>query len=290
MNPGELSSAGNVRARIAIITVQYGNPADTEKFVESMMRLEDASDCELIIVDNAPDPAKVATFPSSLRDAAFTVRTLQAPRNLYYWGGANFALEQLEMSANPGIDWVVICNNDIEFKDGHFLRTLRSLDPDEHAIVAPRILSGTTGRDQNPLLRERPAMRTRLKWRLYDSGYLLAKAALSVQAAWRSVRPQALRAGLDVQSENRTVYAPHGSFVILSSEFFRRGGSLDLEVPLFAEELTLAVAAEKLGLSIWHVPSLQVIHWEHRTTGPALTRAKYRLEKLARRRYREIGG
>jgi len=86
------------------------------------------------------------------------------------------------------------------------------------------------------------------------------------------------------------IYAAHGACVILSSAFFASGGSLDTTVPMFAEELTLAETARRLGLPIWHVPDLEVVHREHSTTGAGLTRSKYDMERMARRRYYDVRG
>ena len=78
--------------------------------------------------------------------------------------------------------------------------------------------------------------------------------------------------------------------MIFSSAFFEKGGVLDTAVPLFAEELTVAALAKKLGIPIWYCPELRIAHREHSTTGKSLTRAKYEMERLARRRFYSYGG
>jgi GT2 family glycosyltransferase len=63
-----------------------------------------------------------------------------------------------------------------------------------------------------------------------------------------------------------TIYAPHGSFLIFSSEYFRAGGSLDFPCFLFGEEVYLAEVLRKLGLDVVYEPSLEVVHQEHKST------------------------
>ncbi len=278
---------------VAFITVQYHNPADTASFIESLRAQSDPRGIEVIVVKNdriLDPPAELAADPvqpaGQVGSYLFPVRVLRAPKNLYYWGGAAFALDELS-ARGPLPRWVIISNNDVTVEDSEFVRRLRSLDPVRYPIIGPSIISLATGRDQNPILRSRLGKLSEMKWMLYDSGYRMATSLLAVRGLWRSFRENASRrsAGLADSSTAERIYAPHGAFVIFSSEFFDRGGRLDTTVPMFAEELTIAVTAERLEMPVWHLPQLRVSHREHSTTGSRLTRAKYELEKRARRHY-----
>jgi len=180
-------------------------------------------------------------------------------------------------------DWIVICNNDVTIEDPLFVRKIRSLDGIKFPIVAPRIVS-SAGKEQNPLLETSPPFVKRLKWQLYDSDYRVARTMLAVNRFFRRTRHDASKSTRSIEFA-RTVYAPHGAFLILSKEFFLRGGNLDTAVPMFAEELTIAVTAEKLGMPVWYYPDLVVYHRAHTTTGRDLTQTKYDLERRARKRY-----
>jgi GT2 family glycosyltransferase len=276
---------------ILFITVQYNNPADTEAFLKSLSRIRDASECDVIVVDN-----------SSVVDAAtdrlvqhvvdvFEVRLLRPARNLYYWGGAAFALESLVASGTGLPRWVVVCNNDLIFDDAEFVHKLHGMDPIAHPVIAPAIISQTTGNDQNPILETFPGPLKRAKWRLYDVSYAVAQSLLAAHRALRSIMAplRKKRQSGTASTPARRIYAPHGACMIFSSSFFARGGTLDTKVPLFAEELTIAAQSESLDLPVWYWPSLRVLHREHSTTGSGLTRAKYEMERNARRRYYEYG-
>jgi GT2 family glycosyltransferase len=274
---------------VAFITVQYNNPADTRIFLKSLGRLRSRSRCDVIVVDNS-DRTSDNQSHEALSDLA--VEVLRPPTNLYYWGGAAHALESFYGSSGPWPKWVVICNNDIEVLDEDFLETLGRLDPASHPIVAPAILSGATGKDQNPLLEVYPGRLKRMKWRLYDVAYPIARSLLAIHAigvafvasgATRSDRT--LSPGLP-----RRIYAPHGACMIFSSTFFEKGGKLDTHVPLFAEELTIAALAQKLGLAVWYRPEIRIAHREHSTIGHELTRKKYEMERRARRRFYNYDG
>lgn len=270
---------------IAIVTVQYRNEADTAAFAGSLASLDDASSCELVIVDNSPEAATRGA-DKALEQMPFIVHAISTHTNLYYWGGAMHAIDGIRRSGGSLPRWVIVCNNDITFPDVQFLKRLAGFDPEQYPIIAPGVLSAATNRDQNPLLRTEPGILQRTKWRIYDSGYPLAQLMLALHRPIARLRNN-FRSATTIGARTM-VYAPHGAFVIFSSAFFERGGVLDTTVPMFAEELTIAETARGLGLPIWHVPDLRVVHREHSTTGVRLTRSKYHMETMARRRYYEV--
>jgi hypothetical protein len=182
----------------------------------------------------------------------------------------------------------MICNNDIEIPDSGFASRLMLLDPEAYPVIAPEIVSHTTGKLQNPMLDSPPTFRQRLRWRIYDLGFPIATAMLKVHRLFHDMTRARGNPPRDLQE--RDIYAPHGACVILSSAFFDRGGSLDTSVPMFAEELTLAATTARLGMRVRYVPSLRVVHREHSTTGSHLTREKYEMERAARRRFYSIIG
>jgi len=275
---------------VIIITVQYSNFADTRTFVTSLAALDDSRHCELVIVDNDESGTGAADLESIRDMGPFPVHLMRPSRNLYYWGGAAYALEQLSKSAAPRPRWVIICNNDVTFADASFLARLRALDVVHFPIIAPTIVSEATGRDQNPFLIVPAGRLKRLKWRVYDVGYPIATTMLAIHGlAKRMAAPLSHALSRPAgEAKRRQIYAPHGAFVILSEAFFQRGGALDTTVPMFAEELTIAALAQRLSLPVWHVPELKVSHREHSTTGVGLTKPKYELERLARRHYYDL--
>ena len=271
---------------IVVITVQYGNFADTAGLAASLAEVHESDKCELVVVDNDTSP-QTADMEALQRKAPFPVRVLRPLQNLFYWGGADFALRSLYGSKGPFPRWVIVCNNDVTIGDPDFLQNLLSMNPQTHPIVAPSIISLAAGRDQNPILRDPAGPLKRLKWRIYDIDYRIARTLLAVHGTAKrlSGAMPRRRSRTPTRKSDQKVYAPHGAFMILSSAFFERGGVLDTTVPMFAEELTIAALAQRLGLPVWYCPGLQVFHREHSTTGANLTRAKYEMERMARRHY-----
>jgi GT2 family glycosyltransferase len=269
---------------VVVITVQYRNFHDTSELVRSLAHLEGASKIELVVVDNASDDPGSRRLAELAKSAPFRMRSLNPGKNLYYWGGAAFALDRLRAERETLPSWVMICNNDVSFPDEAFVTQLLALEPADYPVIAPEIVSVATGKSQNPILARAPGPLKRLKWRVYDIDYRIAQLMLRVHGAATRFRKPTARSR-SAPGSTRTVYAPHGACVIFSSSFFEKGGELDTTVPMFAEELTLAAAAERLNLPVRYVSSLRIDHREHSTTGSGLTKEKYEMERSARRRY-----
>ena len=274
-------------ADITVVTVEYGNPADTASLAASLAALDGSEQIELLIVDNAPGEGAMESVERLNQAMPFPVRRLCPGSNLYYWGGAAYAIDVIRREREEAPRWVVVCNNDITVTNSDFLCILRATEPSLHPILAPAIISSVTGRDQNPVLDEPARFLKRAKWRAFDIAYPIARALLATHGFL--VKRRALRKVSRVPAggaaRNRKVYAAHGACVIFSARFFTAGGSFDTVVPLFAEELTLAEEAIRLDLPIFYFPSLAVEHREHSTTGTELTRANYELQRRAHRHY-----
>jgi len=102
-----------------------------------------------------------------------------------------------------------------------------------------------------------------LKWvfRYYPSMVLYEGLSALVAQALKPMRPQRDSAG-QVSAE-QAMYAPHGCFIVLSREYFRRGGSLNHPPFLFGEEISVAEAARHASLPVRFCPDLRVEHSEH---------------------------
>jgi GT2 family glycosyltransferase len=279
-----MTATADVAADILLVTVQYGNFADTSALVASLSAADDVATLEMVIVDNLP--SNDAGDLESLRDGApFTIHILRPGANLYYWGGASRALEVVRSANDRKHRWTIVCNNDVLIGDPSFFRRLRALDVNRFPIVAPAIMHAGTGRDQNPLLATVPHGLKRLKWRVHDLHYRIAQSMLWVNRVIRRMTNGSVNGAYAAEQR---IYAPHGAFVILSCAFFDKGGALDTTLSMYAEELSLAATAERLGLPVWHRPDLRVVHNPHSTTGVSLTREKYQMEREARQHYYKL--
>ena len=288
-------------SRIVTIGVNYYTDALALRFVRDATAASSGTSMQIVLVDNS-DRADSIEFFDLIHVENPDVLCVKPPHNLGYFGGASFGFNAF-LRTGQEFDWVIVSNVDVEFRSAEFFARLREMGPTEDiGVVAPSILSGLSHHDQNPFMLERPS-RTRMEFYrlLYRSYYLLNAYAL-LSAIYRRVRhifrrrslgsEQAgsrsqegvLETGSAVPSaRGRSIYAPHGACVIFSRRFFSEGGSLDLPVFLFGEEICIAETVRGLDLRVVYDPNLVLTHHEHQSPqwrGVLLSRkAAYHLER-----------
>jgi GT2 family glycosyltransferase len=249
---------------VLLICVKYGSDPETAQYLESLRKLQGQRNLQVLVVDNMVGTASPA--PPAERNLAF----VRSERNLGYFGGARSGLA-LYLREHPLPDWVIVSNVDLLIADAQFLGKLAALRARPRlGMVAPSIRSALTGRDQNPFMRTRPSTARMHAYKWMFRSWLVLNAYELATAAFHKLR-SAARTRLDASAGLREdvgeiIYAPHGSFLIFSSEYFRAGGNLDFPCFLFGEEVYLAETLRKLGLDVVYEPSLEVIHQEHEST------------------------
>jgi GT2 family glycosyltransferase len=216
----------------------------------------------IAVVDNNEDPTSPAKLRGQLQGDP-DVRVYGDGKNRGYFGGAAFGFAN-EGNLHPA--WVLVSNCDVFLRNERFFEELSSLEgmcrDNRVALVAPSILSGRTGRDQNPHYRTRP-----LAWKYRTLAFLFRSYAVAlVYRGLAHVKSSIEGRRLERRrGKPEEVYAGHGSFVILHKSFFDAGGTLDYDCFLYCEEVHLAEQIRERGLKVIYWPKLQVCHAEHAT-------------------------
>jgi GT2 family glycosyltransferase len=259
------------RAQALIITVNFRQANCTRQFLYSASRLASFASCSVLIVDNNSDDDSIPRLRQTISEF-HNVEVLPSSQNRGYFGAARWALDKyLERHCLPG--WVAVCNNDIEFDDSLFLAKLLEKHPSSAGVIAPSIISDLTGRDANPSIRERPSPFRMLRYRLWLANYYAMWLKQWLSPSVRKIRHSlSNRTRTSALSVSQPIYAPHGSLVIFSREFFKAGGFIDDGFFLYAEEFSIAEMALRLRLPVIHDPTLRVRHKEGYSTGRMLSR------------------
>lgn len=217
------------------ILINYKNSKDIHRLVLRYGRY-----ASFVIVDNSQDYVRTGDETVCIPD-----------RNLGYIGGFQFALKFLNCSEKK----VIISNSDIELK--------KSLDifilPDGKAprFVAPLILN-LNGISQNPHLCDRPSRRFYLVRKFFSSKSIL----WLLWTIGRALRFHYFRRATRFDD---TIYAGHGSFIILEN--------IDLSIFLeesynflFGEEIHFAEIARKFSIPFVLDRGIEIKHFEHVST------------------------
>ena len=267
--------------KILLICINYKSDKETLLFVEEVLTLPCDCDMDLVVVDNncAVSSDVLETSLNAVgHKHGKNLLYFKTSQNLGYFGGARHGLSRY-LSAHSMPEWVIVSNVDIKFISKDFMHQLanRNDTNDAVGVVAPSIISGVDGRDQNPLMLRRPH-RSRMAFYtcIYRSVILvnlyeiLSLVKKSLIGRWRGAST--------TPSEFKTIYAPHGSFMIFSRQYFERAGSLDFPCFLFGEEIFVAETARSIGLDVVYEPSLQLLHDEHLVTRRFWSRQKVRYQ------------
>ena len=249
---------------ILIITVNYKNTAGTENFVRSLEKLDHSDRVELVVVDSESTHETKENLQTLLRQSALKTLLIDSFSNTFYWGGVTLALHTLDLDYANGPSWIIACNNDILFRQKDFLLKLSRIDPESYPVIAPSIISIVTGKNLNPYM-VRP-IKTMAK--LYYGIFFFNSVTGLLIYKFRNLMKK-LFTLLTVASnkQGRTIYAPHGAFIIFSNLFFQKGGWLDENLTMYGEEFTVAEIARRLQLPVHYRPDLEVMHMEHSSTG-----------------------
>jgi GT2 family glycosyltransferase len=261
-----------------IITVNFRQDQCTLRFLNSATKLDGFGSCHLLIVDNDSDDSSVRSLRAASAEFG-NVELLALPQNAGYFGGANWALRHyLERHRIP--DWVVVCNNDVVFDNPRFLLRLYERDPGKMGMIAPAIISGVTGHDENPSIRHRPS-----EFRMWRYSFWLSSYHMMWFKQWLSPLVRRARYRLEKWTSHRhrgtgeSIYAPSGAFLIFSRRFFEAGGFIDDGSFLYAEEFRVAEMCRYLGLSVIHDRELTAWHEGSQSTGRMLSRSVYLHQK-----------
>lgn len=268
--------------KVLIITINYKSEDSLTELVRSLQQMKGFGETKVIIVDNSPAKASIATIRLSIGGAS-NIELFPSEVNRGYLGGAKFGLDRYLANGNDMPDWVIVSNHDVQIEDKEFFSKLLSQDPRAVGVIAPRVQALPGRADQNPFMRRRPGALRWVHLRFVSSNYV---SAAVWDWLWR--RKSALRSWLaSRQSEGRanggakreTIYAAHGSFFIFSRRYFEAGGFLDGNLFLYGEEISVAEICRSLSLPVVYEPSLCVVHKEHQSTGRILNRFTYECQK-----------
>lgn len=176
--------------------------------------------------------------------------------NVGYFGGATGVFDRLPNMHK--YDYIIISNVDLEVDQDFFKNLPCGLD-ETIAWISPSILSSYENRDKGLGLSQRPS-KLKLKlltimfkypWMLYLIENTIYKRKALVQKMYE---------------QEKMIYAGHGSFIILTSHFFKAYSNLHYPMFLFGEELFLGELIRQKGLKVIYNPILKIYDSEHVST------------------------
>ena len=256
---------------MVVIGVTYKSNLDALRLARQILRERVGERPFLVLVDNS-EVSDLASVLSDLniREAGIIIHIPGG--NLGYFGGAASALDEFLLT-HEWPEWVIVCNVDLILEgEKFFVRLMQYGECHAHTVVAPAVISGVSGRDQNPFMLARP---TSLRMNFYKAIFRWYPA-LWIYSAMHVMKERLRRLrkplGTETMGPNSCVeplpiYAGHGAFLAFRKSYFVSGGTLHHGAFLFGEEVFVAETARRTGLSIAYDPRLRVHHEEHKPIG-----------------------
>ena len=245
-----------------IVTVNFGHTEPTELLINSLSGIQNSESIKVVIADNAASDGSTLGLKKISNNTSLDIKIISYKKNLYYWPVAKKVINKLKDLIGSYPDWVIVCNNDITFSDSSFFKKLAEIDVKKYPIIGPNIIN-PNGDHLNPFMVSSLSKLQKLYWKLYFVSYPLSLILLAVK---KCLSPFIIRSKTERISENKEVYAVHGSVILFSNYFFSKGGWLDDNFEMYGEELSVAEIAKKLGMPVTYFPQLELIHHEHRST------------------------
>jgi len=265
----------NKQFSVLIITVNYGNPSPVKDLIKS---IHPDADVKLWIEDNSSSDLSLIPLEKMKEKAGFHIDIFPHTQNHFYWGGANQAFIRLGKKQELWPRWIIICNNDVCF-DNQFFSYLKTIDARKHKIIAPKVFSNFKKINLNPFFENRLSKMEKMYYKFVNFHWLTARF---IQFLGRYLNYH-LNQKPNTNSLTRPIYAPHGSCIIFSSEFFKMGGYLDDGFQMFGEELSTAEIAKELNVQIMYHPKLVIKHNDHFSTGNLSWRKLYDISQATHR-------
>ena len=249
--------------QILIITVNYKNTTVTENFIRSLEKLDGCEQVNLVIVDSESTVRSKERLEILVKSTPVKTKLIFSERNTYYWGGVALALESLQLSYNGNPYWIIACNNDIIFSQRLFFKKLSKLDPRKYPVIGPTILSSVTGKNLNPHMDKPIGIIKKLYLFCFYVNHISARI---MQVSLRKLKQFFVIFKRPTASIMKKIYAPHGSFIIFSKQYFKSSGWIDSNYEMYGEEVTTAEIAKKNKIPIFFIPELEVMHVIHSST------------------------
>ncbi len=171
-----------------------------------------------------------------------------------YFAGIRRAMQEVDVTA---YDYAIISNVDLTVEEDFFMRLAAFDDDGTTGWIAPQIWSQAEGRDRNPKVMSRYPLK-KLK---------ILKAFFQCPPVWALYHRYASYKKKSEIHPAGQIYAGHGSFIVLTREYFKRCGKIDYPMFLFCEEIYLAEQCQQAGLKVVYAPGLMVNDIEHASTG-----------------------
>lgn len=267
--------------KIVFVCVDYNGYQYTKQLFASLEKQSGRNKDFLIhcvVVDNSTDKENSEKLRECVNELNWAVY-LKPQKNTGYFGGLNIGIESLDIGE---WDFLVICNNDLDFDADFCGKLISTCYPDNIFSICPDVIT-FDGLHQNPHLHHRIGALRRLQFDIYYFHYFFAFALISVLKVVRPVKfspPQPNCA--------HEVHMGIGACYVLTRAFLGRFSKLIYPHFLYGEEAFFSDQIHSAGGILWYDPNLVVHHAESASTSKIPKRVAYEFARQGYSDYRKM--
>lgn len=232
--------------KTGVVILNYITWQQTERCIKSLKETENADELQIYVVDNAsPEKGELRRV---CREAQ--VELIENPDNSGYAAGNNVGIVR---ALADGCDYIVISNNDIEYRAGCLARMRDFLEGHfEYGIVGPKILTP-----------EGTLQRCHYKKK---TGYGDIWGTQTILRYVMKKPTDALYGDEQFYLHEQEVFAVSGCCFMLRAACARKIAPLDEHTFLYEEENIIGMRMEKEGWKTGYLPASEVVHNHDQTT------------------------
>lgn len=247
--------------RIAIYCVNYNSYQELYNYLASIDQAaivaKEEVEVDVLVADNTVEECLEMTIQSS----QYHLHLFPFHQNMGYFGAVRRMMEEVSPLS---YDFSIISNVDILLHTDFFLQLLTADSNLDTGWIAPQIYSRVEHRDRNPKIMQRYSKRK----------LQILRTLFRIPLLYNLYTHTVYKSKKLLKHEPGEIYAGHGSFIILTHEYFTRCGIIDYPVFLFCEEIYLGEQCRLHDLKVVYRPDIHVDDAEHASTG-TFKRSKY---------------
>ena len=252
--------------KACFVILHYGDLSVTEACVSSIFKMNDIEHLRVIIVDNdtqKPD-ARRQELKDRYRDCAQAL-VLQMQGKCGFSKANNAGYQYARSHYDP--EYMIICNNDIEFTQKDFTERLdRIYGENPFAVLGPDVVKAGNQEHQNPMdTRIRTLEEAEYTIRMNRLGlkyFTLLYPVLYLQqqnAEKKRLKEKVAKA--DWYQKRHEDIVPFGACLIFSKDFMQNEAkAFEPETLFYYEEYILTYRCQKKKYKIVYDPSVRVLH------------------------------
>lgn len=249
--------------RIAFYCVNYNSYDTLLAFLKSIdiasESVEKTAMVSVYVADNSE-----TIFPIDYNPRKFMLKHIVCGKNNGYFGGIKYTMNILPPLS---YDYTILCNIDILLSPETLANLVDYKAAENVGWIAPAIYEKLRGINANPFAMNRYS-KFKLQLLRLSFKYPFIHYIYSHTLQKMKKYPEL--------NEDKPIYAGHGSFMILTNEFFTKCPQLDYPVFLYGEELFLAEECRKQNLEVVFVPNIKLTTLGSVSTGKLKRNTLYR--------------